>query len=105
MPPGSVEKQHGVGALSDIARDFVEVKLHHVGVGVGQREGRPDASRRADGAEQIGVVICENATREASSMQTWTYSQPTPRPLLWPVRSPVMRWSICSKRPSFLMSA
>jgi hypothetical protein len=54
---GSVEKQHGVGALSDIARDFVEVKLHHVGVGVGQREGGPDAAGGADGAEQIGVVI------------------------------------------------
>lgn len=24
-------------------------------------------------------------------MQTWTNSQPMPRPLLWPVRSPVMR--------------
>jgi hypothetical protein len=33
------------------------MKLHHVGVGIGQREGRPDAAGRADGAEQIGVVI------------------------------------------------
>ncbi len=37
-------------------------------------------------------------------MQTWTNSQPTPRLLLWPVRSPVMRWPILLKRPSFLMS-
>ena len=44
-------------ALGDGARDFVEVKLHHVGVGIGQREGRPDAAGGADGAEQIGVVI------------------------------------------------
>jgi len=29
-----------MGALGDVARDFVEVRLHHVGVGVGQREGR-----------------------------------------------------------------
>ena len=31
--------------------------MHHVGVGVGQREGRADAARWADRAEQIGVVI------------------------------------------------
>jgi hypothetical protein len=46
-----------VGALGDVARDFVEVELHHVSVGVGQHEGRPDAAGRADRAEQIGVVI------------------------------------------------
>jgi hypothetical protein len=33
------------------------VELHHVGVGVGQREGRSDAPSWADRAEQIGVVI------------------------------------------------
>lgn len=27
----------------------------------------------------------DGLAREASSMQTWTYSQPTPRALLWPV--------------------
>src|SRR3954470_19471621 len=48
--------------------------------------------------------ICEKATREASSMQTWTNSHPTPRRLLCPVRSPVMRWPTRSKRPSFLIS-
>ena len=31
------------------------------------------------------------AMREASSMQMCLYSQPTPRELLCPVRSPVMR--------------
>ena len=49
-------------------------------------------------------LICENATREASSIQKWMNSQPTPRLLLWPVRSPVMRWQTLSKRPSFLIS-
>src|SRR6266849_2332651 len=38
------------------------------------------------------------------AIATWTNSQPMPRLLLWPVRSPVMRWPIRSKRPSFLMS-
>src|ERR1700734_1088860 len=42
---------------SDVARDFVEVELHHVGVGIGQGKGRPDAAGGADRAEQIGVVI------------------------------------------------
>ena len=52
-----VEQQHGVGALGDVARDFVEVELHHVSVGMRQREGRADAAGRADRAEQIGVII------------------------------------------------
>ena len=33
------------------------MQLHHVGVGIGQGEGRSDAPRWADRAEQIGVVI------------------------------------------------
>ena len=33
------------------------MKLHHVGVGIGQRKGRADPSGWADRAEQIGVVI------------------------------------------------
>jgi hypothetical protein len=52
-----VEQQHGVGALGDVARDFVEVELHHVSVGMRQREGRADAAGRANRAEQIGVII------------------------------------------------
>ena len=57
MPSGAIEQQDGVCAFSDIARDLVEVKLHHVGVRVGQRQSRSDAAGRADRAEQIGVVI------------------------------------------------
>ena len=48
---------NSIGGLGDVARDFVEMELHHGGVGVGQREGSPDAAGRADRAEQIGVVI------------------------------------------------
>ncbi len=33
------------------------MELHHVGVSVGQRERGADPPRRADGAEQIGVVV------------------------------------------------
>jgi hypothetical protein len=57
VPSGPVEEQNSVGALGDVARDFVEVELHHVSVGVGQHEGRPDAAGRADRAKQIGVVV------------------------------------------------
>ena len=46
-----------MGAVGDVARDFVEVELHHVGVGIGQGKGRADAAGGADRAEQIGVVI------------------------------------------------
>src|SRR4051812_21694518 len=53
-------------------------------------------------------MIMVKAMREASSMQTWTNSQPAPLPrdraLLCPLRSPVMRWPTWWKRPSFLMS-
>jgi hypothetical protein len=57
VPSGSVEDESGVGALGDVARDFVEVELHHVGVGIRQRQRGADAPRGADRAEQIGVVI------------------------------------------------
>ena len=46
-----------MGALGDVARDFVEVELHHVGVDVGQRQSRSDPTSRTDCAEQIGVVV------------------------------------------------
>src|SRR4051812_43242634 len=53
-------------------------------------------------------MIMVKAMREASSMQTWTNSQPAPSPrdraLLCLLRSPVMRWPTWWKRPSFLVS-
>ena len=54
---GAVEKQHGVGALGDMARDFVEMELHRLGVGVGQGERRSDAAGWANGPEQVGAVV------------------------------------------------
>ena len=74
MPSGAVEQQHGVRALGDIARDFVEVELHHVGVGVGQRQRRADAAGRADRAEQIGVVVA------LVGGLAWPRSAPRPLP-------------------------
>ena len=40
MPSGAVEQQHRMSARGDVARDFIEVKLHHVGISVGQRQRR-----------------------------------------------------------------
>jgi len=57
MPSGAIEQQDGVGALSDITGDLVEVKLHHVGVRVGQSESRSDTASRTDRAKQISVVV------------------------------------------------
>ena len=57
MPAGAIEKQHGMRAPGDIVRDLVEMKLHHLGVSVGQSESRPDATGGTDRAEQIGVFI------------------------------------------------
>jgi putative addiction module killer protein len=51
VPSGAVERQDGVGALGDVAGDFVEMELHRLGVGEGQRERRPDASGGTNGAE------------------------------------------------------
>jgi hypothetical protein len=73
-----------VCALGDVARDFVEVELHHVGVGIGQRQGRSDAPRWADRAEQIGVVV--------TLIGGLPWSRSAPRPLadeavLLPIRA------------------
>ena len=57
MPAGAIQQQHGVGVPGDVQGYLVDMQLHHVGIGMGQCEGRADASRRADGAEQIRVLI------------------------------------------------
>jgi hypothetical protein len=44
-----------VRAGSDVARDFVDVELHRLGVGEGERQGRAFALSGADRAKQIGV--------------------------------------------------
>jgi hypothetical protein len=59
-----------------MARDFVEVKLHHVGVGVGQRERGSDPAGGADRAEQIGIVIA------LVGRLPWPRSAPGPLPNL-----------------------
>ena len=38
-------------------RTFVEMDLHRLGVGVGHGKRDADAARRANGVEQVGVVV------------------------------------------------
>ena len=46
-----------MSALCDVAGDFLEVKLHRLGVGEGQRERGPDASGGTNGAKEIGAFV------------------------------------------------
>jgi hypothetical protein len=57
VPSGSVEQQHCVSPLGDVAGNFLEVKLHGLGVGEGQRKRGADPARWTNGAEQIGAFV------------------------------------------------
>ena len=57
VPAGAIEQQHGMRAFFDMARDFVEMELHHFRVGVGQRQRRAFALGGTDRAEEIGVLV------------------------------------------------
>ena len=73
-----------MGARSDIARDFVEVKLHHVGVGTRKRQSRSDPASGTDRAEQIGVVVA------LVGGLPWPRSRLAhcrTRPFFWPIRA------------------
>ncbi len=46
-----------MGAPLDGAGDLVEVELHRLRVGKGERQGGAGAASRADGAEQRGALV------------------------------------------------
>jgi len=46
-----------VSPLSDVAGDFLEVKLHGLGVGEGERKRGADASGGTNGAEEIAAFV------------------------------------------------
>ena len=54
MPAGAVADQYGVGAGRDLGADFLQMRIHRLGVGVGHDHGRADASLWADGPENVG---------------------------------------------------
>ena len=76
-----------MGAIGDVARDFVEVELHHVSVGVGQHEGRPDAEETGVVAALVGGLLWPRSA--PAQCRTW--------PLFWPMRSLIP----CSSRDVF----
>lgn len=59
-----------MGALCDKATNLVEMKLHGFGVCIGQCERRAGTTRRADCAEQEGILVALvgglSGTRSAS---------------------------------------
>ena len=57
MPSGPVEQQHSTGALGEVSRDFVEMELHRLGIGMGHGERRADAAGWANCSERIGVFV------------------------------------------------
>ena len=67
-PPAAASSRIGFG-LARCAE-----ATHHLSVGVGRREGRPDAAGRADRAEQIGVVVA------LVGGLPWPRSAPSPLP-------------------------
>jgi len=61
-------------ASFDMARDFIEMELHHFCVGIGKRQRRALAFGRTNCAEEIGVLIA------LVGRLTWTRSPPRPLP-------------------------
>ena len=57
VPAGTVEQRHCVYDLCCVARDFIDVKLHHIGVGVRKRPRRAFSLFGEDRAEGIGDFV------------------------------------------------
>lgn len=57
MPPGAIQQHDGMGARCDVAADFDQMQVHCFGIGLGQHQGRADATCRTDRAEDIGPVV------------------------------------------------
>ncbi len=54
MPSCLIDDQNGVRARRYLGRDLIEMPLHGLGVAAWQDEGRADAPRGTDGAENPG---------------------------------------------------
>ncbi len=57
MPSGPVHQDNAVCFAGDLATDLIEVHLHGFGVGEWHHQCRTFSSRRADGSEEIGILI------------------------------------------------
>lgn len=57
VPTGPIEDQDAMCAFGNHEADFVEMRLHGLGVGTRHGDGRAHAPARADGAEQVGAAV------------------------------------------------
>lgn len=57
MPTRPIHQNRGVGVAGNMLADLIEMQLHGMCVDPRQHETRADASGRADGAEQIGILV------------------------------------------------
>ena len=57
MPSRSIHEQHSHRSLCDVARDFVKMELHRLGVGARQSQRGAFSVSRADGAEEIDILV------------------------------------------------
>jgi hypothetical protein len=57
VPSGAVGNHGGVDMGGECEADCIEVQLHHGGVGVGENQADGAPALRAEGAEDIGVLI------------------------------------------------
>jgi hypothetical protein len=107
VPSGAVEQQHDVGALGDVAGDFLEMELHGLGVGDGQRERGPDASSGANGAKEVRAFVALTGGLPAAAIASLQKSL-LPSAKTGPLQIQVLRrlrsaaiWAgICRLRPT-----
>lgn len=57
VPSSTIHEQHRMRAPGDVAADLLDMELHGLGVGEGQRKRGALAAPRADGPEQIDVLV------------------------------------------------
>jgi hypothetical protein len=57
VPACAVGDHGGVNMGGECGADFIEVQLHHGGVGVGQNQADGTIALRAEGAEDIGILV------------------------------------------------
>jgi hypothetical protein len=57
VPSGAIHQQHSMGTSLDGSADLFQVQLHGMGVGIGKSQSGTSATGRADGAEQVGVLV------------------------------------------------
>jgi len=57
VPAGLVDNEHGMGAGRDVIAYLFEVFAHRRRIGIRHDDGGAGVAARADGAEQIGVLV------------------------------------------------